>query len=53
MMCSPALSVTFQYTSMSTVCEVYFSNTDNASDTDRQQKQPDPVTEIVRNPVTN
>ena len=53
MVYSLAMSVTLQYTSVSTVCEMYFSNIDNASDTDQQQKQPDPASEVVRHPVTN
>ena len=53
MVYSLALFVTFQYTSVSTVCELYFSTINNSSDTDQQQKQPDPVSEVVRHPVTN
>ena len=53
MVYSLAFSVTFQYTGTSTVCEVRFRNVDNASDTDQQQKQPDPESEVVRHPVSN
>ena len=53
MVYSLALFVALQYTSVSTVRELYFNNINNSSDTDQQQSQPDPVSEVVRHPVTN